>query len=70
MRLDLTAEYRGYSAAPVMLRVTAERLADQLDLVDRHLWVDAELDQDWLRAQSSVAISLATALVDALPPVR
>ena len=69
MRLDLTAEYQ-YFAPPIMLRVTAERLLDQLELADRHLWVDGELDRDWLRVQSGAAMALATALVDALPPVR
>jgi hypothetical protein len=71
MGLDLTAVVDGYvPVPPVMLRVTAERLVDQLDLVDRHVWIDREIDRDWLRAQTSVATSLALALLDAIPPVR
>jgi hypothetical protein len=69
MELDLTTECQ-YFAPPIMLRVTAERLLDQLELVDRHLWVDQEADREWLRTQSGAAMALATALVDALPPVR
>jgi len=69
MGLDLTAEYQ-YFAPPIMLRVTAERLLDQLELADRQLWVDSKLDREWLQTQSSIAMGLATALVDALPPVR
>ena len=52
------------------MSASAERLVDQLELLDRHLWVDAELHRDWLRTQSSAAMTLATAICDAVPPVR
>lgn len=72
MAIDRTdVEYGGYGAArPALLRVTAERLVDQLELVHRHVWVDPELDRDWMRTQMSIAMIRATALVDAIPPVR
>jgi len=71
MTLDLTAIADGYTRVPpVMLRVTAERLLEQLDLVDRHVWIDREFDRDWLRSQTSVAMSLALAMLDTIPPVR
>jgi len=71
MAIDLTdAEYGGDGAArPTLQQVTAKRLADQLELVHRHVWVEPELDRDWLRAQMSVAMIRAAALVDALPPL-
>jgi len=69
MGLDLTAEHE-YFAPPIMLRVTAERLLDQFELVDRHLWVDQVADREWPRTQNDAAMALATALVDALQPVR
>jgi len=72
MASDLTdVEHGGHGAArPTLQHVTAERLVDQLELVHRHVWVDPELDRDWLRAQMSVAMIRATALLDAPPPVR
>ena len=72
MATDLTdVEYGGHSAArPTLQQVTAERLADQLELVHRHVWVEQELDRDWLRAQMSIAMIRATALLDPIPPVR
>ena len=65
----IAVEYGDHTAARVLTRVAAERLLDQLKLLDRHLWVDSELDRDWLREQSSVAMTIATAILEALPPV-
>jgi len=72
MAIDLTdVAYDGHGAAgPTLQQVTAERLADQLELVHRHVWVEPELDRDWLRAQMSVVMIRATALLDAIPSVR
>ena len=71
MAIALTdVESAGHGAArPTLQQVSAERLADQLELIHRHVWVEPELDRDWLRAQMSVAMIRATALVDALPPL-
>jgi hypothetical protein len=72
MAIDLTdVEDGGNGAARSTLQqVTAERLVDQLELVHRHVWVEPELDRDWLRAQMSVAMIRATALLDPMPPAH
>jgi len=72
MAIDLTdVQDGGHGAAhPTLQQVAAERLVDQLELVHRHIWVEPELDRDWLRAQMSVAMIRATALLDPIPPVR
>ena len=67
MGLDPTLEYQP-TPPPIMARMTAERLVDELELINRHVWVDWELDREELRAQTSTALSLACAVLDALPP--
>ena len=67
MGRDPAAEYR-YTPPPIMAGTTAERLVDELELINRHVWVDVELDREQLRVQTSMALSLACAVLDALPP--
>jgi hypothetical protein len=51
----------GYAAPPILVRIALERLADQLEELDRIVWRNHELDRDDLRYRVGGMLQLALA---------
>jgi len=69
MVLDLTLEY-GYATPPppVMVRVILERLVNELDQLERQMRLGDELGRQQLADRLEHALTLASAVLDVIPP--
>ena len=55
------------TAPAAMVRVTTERLVDEIDTLHRQVWLDEHLDREELRGRVGRVMLLATAVLDTLP---
>jgi len=54
------------TARETILRVSAERLVEECDDLQMHVWYEKEIDREELRDQASRVVLLACAVLDTL----